>query len=178
MKPQKKCSACGQVKETDLFYKKAGGAIFRSECKECTKAMGRRDYHKNQPQRRHVARKYHFKNREAIIGKMRKYRANVLLNNPVQRLMYSCRASAKAKGLDFTIKAQDIVIPLVCPVLGIPILECMGRPGPSSPSVDRIDNSKGYVPGNIVVVSYRANILKRDATKEELRRISEFYSKY
>lgn len=44
-----------------------------------------------------------------------------------------------------------------------------------SPSLDRIDNRLGYVKGNVIVVSHRANAIKRDATLDELRRIVAFY---
>ena len=39
------------------------------------------------------------------------------------------------------------------------------------PSLDRIDNSKGYVPGNIAVISMRANMIKNNATLAELKAI-------
>lgn len=48
-------------------------------------------------------------------------------------------------------------------------------PRPDSPTLDRLDNTKGYVRGNVIVVSYRANRLKSDATIYELRRLAEFY---
>jgi hypothetical protein len=44
----------------------------------------------------------------------------------------------------------------------------------SSPSLDRIDNSKGYVKGNVAVISFRANTLKNNATADELRAIANF----
>lgn len=43
-------------------------------------------------------------------------------------------------------------------------------------SVDRIDNTKGYVPGNVIVVSYRANRIKSDADTTELLKIARFYA--
>jgi hypothetical protein len=40
--------------------------------------------------------------------------------------------------------------------------------------VDRINPALGYVPGNIAVISWRANNLKRDAAAAELRRIADW----
>lgn len=81
------------------------------------------------------------------------------------------RHRAKKLGLDFDINWQDIVPQKLCPVFGVPFqLDSFGKPGAAhyAPSVDRIDNSKGYIKGNIKVISNRANLLKKDATKEEL----------
>lgn len=44
-----------------------------------------------------------------------------------------------------------------------------------SPSIDRIDPKRGYVRGNVVVVSMRANSIKREATIDELRKMVAFY---
>ena len=46
------------------------------------------------------------------------------------------------------------------------------------PSIDRIDNTKGYVPGNVIVMSHRANKLKGDATKEETLGAAKFWLKF
>jgi hypothetical protein len=56
-------------------------------------------------------------------------------------------------------------------VLGFPIVVNEGRPQRNSPSVDRIDNTLGYTPDNVCVISHRANQLKRNASLDELKRI-------
>jgi hypothetical protein len=61
-------------------------------------------------------------------------------------------------------------IPEFCPVF--PWIRLEFRVGAerqdNSPSLDRIDNTKGYVKGNVRIVSWRANRLKGNATDEEL----------
>ena len=69
---------------------------------------------------------------------------------------------------------EDIVIPKKCPVLGIRLRQWRGYPRPSSPSLDRIVPRKGYVPGNVCVISHRANMLKGDATWSELKKLARF----
>lgn len=74
--------------------------------------------------------------------------------------------------MEFTITEQDLELPERCPVLGIPLtIGEGGKANPNSASVDRIDNAKGYIPGNVEVISLRANQLKRDATIEELEAV-------
>jgi hypothetical protein len=71
--------------------------------------------------------------------------------------------------MEFTIERSDVVIPEVCPVMGIPITPLeRGRMNPGSPSLDRIDNSKGYTPDNVWVISWQANRMKSDASPEDL----------
>jgi hypothetical protein len=71
---------------------------------------------------------------------------------------------AKQRGLDFNITKEDIVIPDICPLLGTPM---------KSPSLDRIDSTKGYIKGNVWVISNRANTLKNDASLQELELLVE-----
>jgi hypothetical protein len=82
---------------------------------------------------------------------------------------------AKQKGLDFTIEQKDITIPDVCPLLGIPLVCHRGKGSQkgNSPSLDRIDPTKGYIKGNVWVISNRANTLKNDATLQELELLVE-----
>jgi hypothetical protein len=72
---------------------------------------------------------------------------------------------------------EDIVIPLHCPVLGLPLYRNSGgaAQGPNSPSLDRIDPALGYVQGNVKVISSRANAIKSNASPEELLRVAAYY---
>lgn len=85
--------------------------------------------------------------------------------------MTKARRNAKTRNLEFTISKKDIEIPNCCPVFGTTWGE-----QEYAPSLDRIDNSKGYIPGNILVVSWRANRIKNDSTLDELKAIVECYS--
>jgi hypothetical protein len=51
-------------------------------------------------------------------------------------------------------------------------LQILGARSDGSPSLDRIDPGQGYVPGNVRVISDRANRLKGDRSIETLRLLS------
>lgn len=85
------------------------------------------------------------------------------------------KGRAKKFGLEFLITLDDLLpLPEICPVLGIPLRKGVGSDDPNAYSLDRVDNSKGYIPGNVVVMSRRANVLKRDATPEEIHALSRW----
>ena len=82
------------------------------------------------------------------------------------------KSRAKKKRFEHNIDIDDIVIPETCPLLNIPIFQGTVTVCPNSPTLDRIDSSKGYVKGNVWVISYRANTIKSDATYDELQLIA------
>ena len=89
-------------------------------------------------------------------------------------LWAAAKARAMKEGLPFDIDLEDIVIPEVCPVLGIPIEIDLGRGRRKgdSPSLDKFVPEKGYTKGNIAVISWRANWLKNNGTTEEWLKIA------
>jgi len=100
------------------------------------------------------------------------------LEHPEYFMHSNVKHSAKRRGIEFTLAVEDIVVPEFCPILGIKLSHSNDKRGfyPNSPSIDRIDNSKVYHKDNIVIVSLRANTLKKDATIEELQKIAQFYA--
>lgn len=95
-------------------------------------------------------------------------------NNAEARLFSAARGRAKRQGIPFTITIEDIIIPDKCPVLGIPLYRENGKFKYNTPSIDRFVPSMGYVPGNICVISWRANWLKNDGTVEELELVAQW----
>src|SRR6266446_762437 len=89
-----------------------------------------------------------------------------------RELLYSAKTRAKELGLPFNLCDADVEIPERCPVLDIPLKFNKGKRGPDSPSIDRIRPEKGYVRGNVAVISMRANAIKTNATAEELTHVA------
>jgi len=142
------------------------------KCHKEEKSLTDRKYREsNKNKIEHRKRKWRMDNFEEVCN-----RAKVFYSQNLNKKMFQgAKARSKKNGLDFNITIDDIVIPEKCPVLGIPLIAAVGNKivSKNSPSLDRIDSSKGYVKGNIRVVSHRANSLKSNATLEELRLIYE-----
>jgi len=87
-------------------------------------------------------------------------------------LFTQAKYRAKSLGLSFDLVLSDIQIPDVCPLLNQPITRRCKRNDPLGPSVDRIIASRGYVRGNVWVISRRANQAKNDLTLGELETLT------
>lgn len=68
----------------------------------------------------------------------------------------------------------ESIAPTHCPVFKKRFEEGGKGFHPWSPSIDKCDPSKGYVRGNIQVISVFANAMKRNATPRELRQFAEW----
>ena len=105
------------------------------------------------------------------------YRANFREKHPERSMLYDAKKRAKRKGLPFALVPEDIVIPKVCPVLGIELVFGTGKLHDASPTIDRIIPEKGYVKGNIAVMSHKANRIKCHSTLSELKRLVAWMEK-
>lgn len=96
---------------------------------------------------------------------------------PERALLSGAKVRAKRYNLDFNIDLLDIKVPKKCPILKIPIILGKRIHCKNSPTLDRIDNRKGYIKGNVLVISYKANTMKSNATPKQLRKLSKWVFK-
>ncbi len=99
--------------------------------------------------------------------------------DPVKNMLDNAKRRARLSGVPFDITRSDITIPSRCPVLGIKLKhDYDGKRGsriPNSPSLDRIIPELGYVPDNIIVVCRLANMIKSNATIDQIGMVFAFY---
>ena len=86
----------------------------------------------------------------------------------------NCKGSAKRRKIEFNLKVEDIA-PAVeagyCQLTGLPFdfNPPKGKGfNPYAPSVDRIDNNKGYVAGNVRIVLWAVNSALSESSDEEM----------
>lgn len=111
----------------------------------------------------------------------KRFRTHGLTGTSRDLMLRTARQKAKKNKLPFNLTLADIVIPKICPLLGIPIIPIDGQRGKrtsrgptlNSPSLDRKRPELGYVRDNVWVISYRANSIKNDASVAELRQIAD-----
>jgi uncharacterized membrane protein len=102
------------------------------------------------------------------------------IKNYPRYLLNRARRRAKQFNLEFDLIIDDVKIPEYCPVLKIPLIaptiDARKRTN-NTPTLDRINNSKGYIKNNVFVISWRANRLKDNMTIEEVESLLQ-YMKY
>ena len=134
--------------------------------KEYAKEKARQYYWNNKEKVLKNVQEYRDKNRATIREKGIEYYRRKLKN----RLLNAAKARARKYNMEFDITLDDFILPMYCPLLGIEMKVNKGRNSvkKNSFSLDRIDSSKGYVKGNVWVISMLANSIKNNATLEEV----------
>ena len=115
-------------------------------------------------------------NPERVKELKRQNRGQAIQADAVKYLLRRLKHAANGKGIPFDLDASDFgSLPTHCPVLGIPIVFPAPLHTHGLPSFDRIDPSKGYIKGNVKIISWRANRLKVDcASPAELRAVADY----
>lgn len=135
------CGKCKEYKLPDEFYRNARSLTGRQAyCKLCV-------------------RQYAAGDKWVAWRKERYYR------DPARTIWIEARTRARKQGLAFDIEPEDCLIPDICPVLGIALSpKGNGTHTDSTPTLDKVDPSKGYVKGNVNVISWKANRLKSNCS--------------
>ena len=172
----KVCPRCNRDLPLNSYNKGNGMYGRRSICKDCEHLI------QNTPER--IARRRELElarrtNPEYVKKRNAKDRERVHSNELSYRksMLRSAKARALKFNLDFNIDLDDIVLPKVCPLLNIP-LSINSSNKDYSYSLDKIDPKKGYVKGNVWVISFRANKIKNDASLSELELLTSNLRKY
>jgi hypothetical protein len=183
----KQCTKCRCILPIERFYKDGKRGLI-AQCKSCRAEYIRNRRAKDPEAYRKWHREYRARNRGTLLEKNRAYRASRREieseyskrwreKSPDAAMLSAARGRAKKQGIECSITVEDILIPDVCPILGIPFGPNTRRGNGAfsdSPSLDKIDPTKGYVPGNVQVVSRKANTMKSNATREELLAFAEW----
>lgn len=132
------------------------------QCRDCYNEYNRK-----------YSRQYHKEHPGWSAAQSRLYQAR----HPKWQLLHHAKKRAQAKGKPFSISEKDFEIPKTCPILGIPLFKGDKVMCRNSPTLDEIIVGKGYIPGNVQILSYKANTMKSDATVKELLKFSEWVQK-
>ena len=87
-----------------------------------------------------------------------------------------CKVRSEKKGSPFNVSSAYIlsITPDECPVFKTKFIFIGQKTCPESATIDRLDPKKGYVEGNIAVISMRANTIKNAYGSEEIFKVAEW----
>ena len=176
----KKCNICKDYKSLDNFHKDMSRKDnLAGKCKECKSIVDKKYAEKNKEKRK---RKYGFYNKiNKYSGNYNKRRRELHRLDPRIRIRGGARGRALERGIEFDLPSyKDLPkVPKYCPVLGIPLKvgsskKSNGGGSYNSPSLDRIDNNKGYIKGNIQIISRKANQMKNNGSFKDIKKLYIF----
>lgn len=170
----KRCPRCEQTKPLEDYNKGNGQFGRRSICRECEHII------QNSPERvkrRRELEKLRRLNSEYVKRRNESDTKRRHINIKHTIWVYA-RMRALKKGIEFDITEDDFDLVEYCPLLGIKLEMSKGKAKDNSYSLDRIDNSKGYIKGNVWIISKKANALKGNASLDELELLVNNLRKY
>lgn len=162
---EKRCTKCGIIKLFSEFtLNNSRPDKLTVWCKDCSKQSRDDYYSKNKEKIKEKHSEWRTNNKDYIATQ----RIVKKEEDPRKSLLYGAKYRATQRGLPFNLELEDIIIPEYCPVLNIKLEFFHTSQNRSSPSLDRIDSNLGYTKDNTQVISWLANTMKTNASKEEL----------
>ena len=180
----RRCTKCEEEKEFSEFnYSKNGKNNLRSVCKSCESAQHRIHRLNNLEYYSNLARKRRAEKREEVNSWDRVYRDSYLktLKGYSGKLFSNAKRRAELKKMEFNLTSNWVLeklTPLTCDVTGLNLEIKMSkfyRINPLQPTLDRIDNTKGYTTDNVRVVCWWWNVMKQDWTDEVVKDLIKQY---
>jgi len=159
---EKLCYTCNTSKDLEEFYNDKNRPDGKTtQCKSCMT-----EYRKS---RKEISRLYMENRRNSFPEKVKEEkRVHWENKNPIEKMLSHARRRAKNRGWEFTITEKDLVIPEFCPYLEVPFIVGKKNDYFQTHTIDRTDTTRGYVPGNVQVITMKANSMKNNATISEL----------
>lgn len=187
----KKCTRCKLDLPVSDFHKDASRKSgIANRCKQCHGEIMRKHKEKDRGKIKQARRayyeankdklrQYYQANREWILAKGKESRSG--LEGSIKVMLQSAKQRARAKGLDFDIDADYLlsIAPQFCPVDGQALdwnkeLSQNGRSHSTSPSLDRIDSTKGYVKGNVRIIGDQWNRWKSNMSLYDIEKLYHY----
>lgn len=148
-KNYKKCSLCKEIKPFLEFHKTKQQLFgLNGKCKECRRTCE--------------------KNGTILLWEKNK------ISQIKKHILNRSKLRAKKGGIPFNITEEDIIIPDKCPIFNV---DFVYGDKYLTYSIDRIIPELGYTKGNIVIISNKANMIKNNATPDEIIAVGNFYKK-
>ncbi len=168
------CNTCHIEKPNERFKlrketRRDGSTYYRLsvKCKDCANAV-QKAHLQNDPEARQ-------RSRDSANRFNHKVRENITIETWSKIRHKDNKKRAENHGIKFTATVPDFIAAYPkdekCPALGIPLIISSNQ-NPNSPSIDRFVPEFGYTPGNLNVVSRKANTIKNDGTPEEVMAVA------
>ena len=151
------CNCCNKQWKVQVENSKIPSRV-KYFCKDCNSNLTSKD--KNRILRVKI---------EGFHDKEKTQRRESHKRNIIHNMVLRAKSRARKYGYVFELKDSDIIIPEICPLLNVPFILGNYKNYEYTPTIDRIDNSKGYTKDNIWIISKKANSMKNSATFKELK---------
>jgi hypothetical protein len=175
----KRCTRCKIEKPLESYSKDKNRKDGRYPvCKECQSKAAKERYAsdpKFAQKARDKRQKYLKTHREEVNRKHKERYHSRKAKDPIGQMLVAVKRRATRDNLPYNLTPEMINIPTHCPVLGMELMFNKGQAEDNSPSIDKLVPSLGYVEGNISIISYRANMLKSNASLEEMKALYEWF---
>lgn len=140
-------------------------------------AYQKRWYKANKEKIRLDGKSYYQANRKRIL----RYQFELRNRNPLKFMLDQARRRAQKHNWKFSVTADDLgIIPTHCPIFNVKLTykrDGSGKIPANLATIDRINSKKGYVKGNVQIISWRANDLKKNITMKEMKQLGLYYRK-